>query len=539
MKLDAGIEARLSAHIFAQGFTNGLCLDITVKAFGKEYRLHRLVLAQCEYFASWFSGPWAGLLTPTEVDLDVWEASRDVVTVETFELILERLYGLPRLDSELSHDTVCGVLVVAQFLGLSDVVELAVAYVLEHIGPQTVGHYLRFATGVDDGSGVGAIVEAGLGVLACDGWQMGVEAWDDVPAVHIAYIVASDCFFVPTEWHRCVFLIKLIDRRVETERDEDSVSCHLDLADEAETLRAALNSGIHFCNLTAEQLESLELLRDPNNTLHVDPRTLQQALWVQTKFQRRIVTASDTPFMGLTQEAETRPTEGPWFQVPAKDATVNGTPRALEAKMHLPVVENESHSQSGTAKVTLDPQRLSFTDIPPFRFLVAFPDVLLLVTERRVYAKTLWYAGLYWNVYLQKLRNVLRKSYQIGVYLHRALLPASSRNGLLNPDVFSQDVEDLGTQMQSVSLEEPETAHKRAFWEYEDPRTRIAAYFVIYTPLRKANAAVTSFSSAPDVFKVSQSWGWKSNSMCVFDEHGRFPPLHDPLLKFMVVLGYV
>jgi hypothetical protein len=47
---------------------------------------------------------------------------------------------------------------------------------------------------------------------------------------------------------------------------------------------------------------------------------------------------------------------------------------------------------------------------------------------------------------------------------------------------------------------------------YRDPRSAVAAYFTI-SCADSTGSAVTRFTSVPDVFSVSQSWGWKSSSL--------------------------
>jgi hypothetical protein len=46
---------------------------------------------------------------------------------------------------------------------------------------------------------------------------------------------------------------------------------------------------------------------------------------------------------------------------------------------------------------------------------------------------------------------------------------------------------------------------------YRDPRSAIKAYFSISCP-SITGTSLTIFSSAPDIFSVGQSWGWKSSS---------------------------
>ena len=63
-------------------------------------------------------------------------------------------------------------------------------------------------------------------------------------------------------------------------------------------------------------------------------------------------------------------------------------------------------------------QPISYSLFPPFRFAVAFPNPRSLKEKKRVYSRTVWYAGSYWNVYIQKIET--SKNTQLGVYLHRA-----------------------------------------------------------------------------------------------------------------------
>ena len=61
---------------------------------------------------------------------------------------------------------------------------------------------------------------------------------------------------------------------------------------------------------------------------------------------------------------------------------------------------------------------LSYTNYPPFRFAAEFPNPRTLKEKKRVYSRTVWYAGSLWNVYIQKVETT--KNTQLGVYLHRA-----------------------------------------------------------------------------------------------------------------------
>lgn len=64
------------------------------------------------------------------------------------------------------------------------------------------------------------------------------------------------------------------------------------------------------------------------------------------------------------------------------------------------------------------PRPERYSTFPPFRFAAEFPNPRLLKEKKRVYSRTIFYAGSLWNVYIQKVRST--KNPQLGVYLHRA-----------------------------------------------------------------------------------------------------------------------
>ena len=75
--------------------------------------------------------------------------------------------------------------------------------------------------------------------------------------------------------------------------------------------------------------------------------------------------------------------------------------------------------QSPNATLTAEPvPPVSYTHYPPFRFSAEFKDSTRLQLRKRVYSRTVWYAGSLWNVYVQKVETA--KNTQLGVYLHRA-----------------------------------------------------------------------------------------------------------------------
>lgn len=72
----------------------------------------------------------------------------------------------------------------------------------------------------------------------------------------------------------------------------------------------------------------------------------------------------------------------------------------------------------------------SYTQYPPFRFSAEFENPRLLKEKKRVYSRTVFYAGSLWNVYIQKVRSA--KTPQLGVYLHRAKVERENEDGVIS-----------------------------------------------------------------------------------------------------------
>ncbi|KAF8641205.1 hypothetical protein AX17_000840 [Amanita inopinata Kibby_2008] len=238
---------------------------------------------------------------------------------------------------------------------------------------------------------------------------------------------------------------------------------------------------------------------------------------------------------------------------------------------------------------------------PPYRFAVEFWDLDYLKEKSRLHSHTVWYAGSLFNVYVQIVKK--KGQAQLGIYLHRQSsidpvpspsapspllcsdktnetnertihahksplssvfvpntpppthgvptfrstsrivqsLPSSpsspTMSSSLSPSTFGSGVYALPATANPVAPRQP----------YRDPRPSVSAYFTINCASAMGSTQ-TRFTSAPDVFSVSQSWGWKSSSLRteeyveVRDEGAgpRTVPLGSEVsLRATVVLGLV
>ncbi|PWN40345.1 hypothetical protein IE81DRAFT_325639 [Ceraceosorus guamensis] len=88
-----------------------------------------------------------------------------------------------------------------------------------------------------------------------------------------------------------------------------------------------------------------------------------------------------------------------------------------------------------------------------------------------------------------------------------AALPALSRSsGAMGGQHVSQSPSQSQAQAQS------QAASSAVSMPYRDDRRLLRAFFAIHCP-SPLGSALTRFSSGPDQFTVSQSWGWKSSSL--------------------------
>jgi len=206
-----------------------------------------------------------------------------------------------------------------------------------------------------------------------------------------------------------------------------------------------------------------------------------------------------------------------------------------------------------------------WSSFPPYRFSVEFWDVDLLKEKSRLHSQTIWYAGSLFNVYVQLVRK--KGQAQLGIYLHRQShvdpIPASSVPPLISskdnalerhqfrrslpaslpisqssyssnhhsPSIYpirsgtpvnhrnespssppSPSSSPPGVSAYSFGPARSANVTPQLHQPYRDPRSSISAYFAI-SCASATGSSQTRFSSSPDTFSVSQSWGWKSSSL--------------------------
>lgn len=504
----------LTDFLYQRGFLRGEGSDVTVRAFNRDFKLHKLILSRSSYFESLFSAYWTSSSSSSSSSNDNVEPPvhnlcmdhDENITERALELALSRLYGHEDLEEERAN--VFGLFAVANFLDLPDLVEFCVDEIITQIGYNTVAGVLRFFHRCHYGPASKQIVEACNNFLFSNGYEMSMEQWEDIPNEVVADVIGNDAFFVPNEWTRCLFLMDMINWKMETIIKKNvqiektngtmpstpptnisptsslsgktkfkSKSVHEPTYQQLLTkedqeallpLKLTLNHDIRYCHMTYSELESLDKARDVCNRRMISRHVLRDAVWLQTALRNKVVQSTDSNIeLGLVEdvtndkfvfdsddegyqdeqdgesESEMSYSQSPSDKVQHFDAlketkktySNNRSSSAVNPFTDFEEDEDEDimYYPVPALDETLDTHLhrknrkcAKATRYPPFRFSVKFDDVALLQNDRRMYSQTYWYAGSYWNVYIQKV--AYRNRHQLGVYIHRGPMEPENVN---------------------------------------------------------------------------------------------------------------
>lgn len=340
-----GETAALPEHLYRRGLLEGRHSDITVHAFGKEYKLHRLILDRAPFFATALSEPWLEAnskemtVRPEEIDASI--------TQHSFELALKRLYGCPAVAEEDAHAV--GLFATGCWLEMIDVMDLSIESMLRQMTPETLAPLINLVTKNYYGKSGDKILASAKAMLCRDGWRMPLRLWDGIPADVVREIVGGDGFFVEGEWERWILAKRLLDRRLKARALEaglvepgtrrkiakappvmgmmavrfdavarraapaafshgvpDSLAKYVSLYTHptVEPLLVLLDEGIHYIHLDFEQLQYLRRTKDVIGLPVMPEKVVSNALWQQMELRQRVMNAMETDLeLGLAIQA--------------------------------------------------------------------------------------------------------------------------------------------------------------------------------------------------------------------------------------------
>ncbi|GBC36983.2 hypothetical protein GLOIN_2v1593752 [Rhizophagus irregularis DAOM 181602=DAOM 197198] len=544
----------LCKHIYSRGLIEGSGSDVTIKAFDKDYHLHRIILYQNSYFSVLLEGPWK---ESGQKDIEL-RFDDENITRDAFEIALGRLYG--RLDE---------VILPSQKI-------LWEGYDNLRLRP----------------------------------------AFLTLPAEWLKRVIESDAFWVPSEYERYLFARDVVSKRrkiaaeqkrhnlvssslvnytdlsnlssdisfptsptsptitnspIKAKRFPDSTfSYHTRRSASVSTLSSICSSNslqaesdeaiytaiftyaIYYAHMAFEELTAISHDCDSITNVPLAPDyILKDALWHQIDLRNKIENAAETDVtLGISSSEIPPSSTGVHFEIPSDDTTHIG-----EALTGL-----EDMIGGGTKAMKDGEGRgsVEYSLFAPFRFSVEFADVAKLKEKQRVYSGTKFYAGSNWNMYIQKIKTP-RKGIQLGVYLHRHSMPdpsSSCGNNTNSSTMVNGSSTNKSSPSSSPGTEERyrQTIHmkinnEKSFSRYADKRKTVRTWFKIFCPARGPSHVLTQFQSSPDNFALMQSWGWRSSSLCQDDylldvrdfdsSSSSITNNSSSTLKFSVVMGHV
>lgn len=511
--------------------------DITIIAFGQRYNLHRLILDRAPFFTTALSEPW---LESQAKEVPLYPEDIDPsITQPAFELAIKKLYGVD-ISKECDAEAI-GLFATGCWLEMQDLIDASIDSILRQMTPYLLAPLIRLVTTNYYGRSGDRILESAKAMLSRNGWEMPLKYWDGMPGDVIREMVASDGFYVDSEWDRWVLTKRLLDRRLrqaaieaglvqrgqrpipkapnsqslmavrfegthrqtamtmqQSASDAQSDWLALYTNPDIERILVLLDEGIHYIHMDYEQLEYIRTARDIFGFPVMPDKVISNALWQQLALRQKVLNADDSsqelgvcksPPEPATVNAGTK-TEGSLSKGKQKVKSnaseededdeqgpgvqfgswnTNGKPRKFwipssDCNIVLgngadPVITTSSTFQRHAARLSAtlqpedaqwatdfasspgtmanpntkadtvrplsaggsnagQPKPISFTEFPPFRFSAEFPNPRFLKEKKRVYSRTVAYAGSLWNIYIQKVRSA--KNVQLGVYLHRA-----------------------------------------------------------------------------------------------------------------------
>lgn len=487
--------------------------------------MHRLILDRAPFFTTALSEPW---IESQSKEVNLYPEDIDsTITQAAFELAIKKLYGQD-ISRECDAEAV-GLFATGCWLEMQDLIDSSIESILRQMTPEQLAPLIRLVTTNYYGRSGDRILESAKAMLSRNGWEMPLKYWDGMPGDIIREMVASDGFFIHSEWDRWVLAKRLLDRRlrqaavdaglIERGRkptpkapnslslmavrfdavyrqntltsplsDNNSPWLALYTNPDIERILVLLDEGIHYIHMDYEQLDAIRNARDIFGLPVMPERVISDALWQQLALRRMVLNANDaaqelglcksppqpvTTSTGPSSKGKQKailqtPSEerdidsGSWdgngkprkFWIPSADCNIvlgNGTDPVVttsnsfqrHATRLSATIQPEdaqwatdfasSPSTMANPNTRIDhparptsaggsnagqPKPIAYTEFPPFRFSAEFPNPRYLKEKKRVYSRTVSYAGSLWNIYIQKVRSA--KNVQLGVYLHRA-----------------------------------------------------------------------------------------------------------------------
>ncbi|KAF2860557.1 hypothetical protein K470DRAFT_264369 [Piedraia hortae CBS 480.64] len=161
-------SARVCDYLYSHGFLEGRYSDITVNAFGTEYKLHRLSLEQAPFFAAALSTRWLDPSTneifihPEEVDASISKIG--------FDLALKLLYGCDVAEEKNYY--AIKLLATGLWLEMQDLIDDTILNILGLMESRAFSKVIQLVTNKCYGRAGYRNLASIEATLCCDEWEM-------------------------------------------------------------------------------------------------------------------------------------------------------------------------------------------------------------------------------------------------------------------------------------------------------------------------------------------------------------------------------
>lgn len=270
-----------------------------------------------------------------------------------------------------------------------------------------------------------------------------------------------------------------------------------------------------------------------------------------------LAASTHDPLIGVSPNSHRRPhTEAQLFGLQKTHRSGLEIARLIEADHTASGELTDTISIASSSPTAKRAQEDKWTLVEPLRFAVEYWIKSELEPREKKFSHAVFYAGSYINTYIQINEQKHKHGNQLGIYVHRQSMheplpyasspPSSNSNSsgnMASPLLASQNpavplsptptmdtilrVNSAGSDDSQGSNSAPgpqspptDTAkvgpgkHSGSqnvpYAPYKDPRKTLRAFFAVQCSSGNGTA-FTKFSSAPDSFTTSQSWGWKSS----------------------------
>ncbi|GMG56416.1 unnamed protein product [Ambrosiozyma monospora] len=375
--------------------TKGMLSDVQIQAFGTTYKLHRDLISRSPFFKALINWDTEDESQNGKKSL-VFNVETDdpLITKESFGLMLKRLYGCE--DCSKEKEIPLNMIATAFFFQLDDIKDSIIDN--QMVGSTTTKlavATLKMLDSREYGEFGDKLSHKFTNYLYDNGWQAGYEAWAGIPANLIFDIINADEFFVPNEFERIMFAVKLLQ--------------HLDLSEKnLELVIEKFKNNFNFFTLTYDQNMELLKVKLKNGKPIFDQPALSKVTLLTAFMQNCTLLDRSSP-------------------IPANSENL---PEGIYFKKYFPLEVTKGSLDLGS-----NADDISETIVPPLRFSIALSNPSKKLSFGQEYCRQFSYCGSFWRC---SLSNFQRKEKSLKFVIQR--LPVSTGQSSQSGQFFSSKI---------------------------------------------------------------------------------------------------